>query len=127
MKKSSLSFLFAISWLFITTFLLILPGTKFPVENWFDKIWMDKWVHVFLFAVMVFLWCKATASLKNEKQTQINLFILLAFIWFFYGIGMEFVQKHLVSFRSFDVGDIIADGVGCLVGLVYSIRKYTKK
>ena len=41
----------------------------------------------------------------------------------FYGIAMEFVQKYFVPFRSFDLGDIIADGVGCLAGFFYSIKK----
>ena len=33
-----------------------------------------------------------------------------------YGVGMEIVQKYFIPFRSFDVGDIIADAVGCITG-----------
>jgi len=51
----------------------------------------------------------------------------MAVIAFLYGIGMEFVQRYLVVNRSFDVGDIIADGVGALAGFLFSSRTYIKK
>ena len=56
-----------------------------------------------------------------------KIYIVIAISWFAYGIGMEFVQKYLVANRSFDIGDIIADGVGCIAGLIYSWRKYIPK
>ena len=55
------------------------------------------------------------------------IFIVITIGWFAYGIGMEFVQKYLVANRSFDIGDIIADGVGCVAGLIYSWRRYIPK
>ncbi len=56
-----------------------------------------------------------------------RVFILIAAGWLVYGIGMEFVQKYLVANRSFDGKDIIADGVGCVTGLIYSMKKYIPK
>jgi len=41
-----------------------------------------------------------------------------------YGIAMEIVQKYFIPFRSFDVGDIIADAIGCFVGYLISIKKF---
>lgn len=43
-----------------------------------------------------------------------------------YGIGMEFVQKYWVPLRSFDYTDIVADGVGALLGGVITIFYYLK-
>ena len=121
------SFVFPILWLIISTLLLTIPGKAFPKENWLEKIWFDKWVHIGMFAVMVLLWCWATQRMKLNKEKLKKAFILIALLWLAYGIGMEFVQKHLVTNRSFDSGDIIADGVGCLAGLIYSIRRYIPK
>jgi VanZ family protein len=45
-------------------------------------------------------------------------------IGIFYGIAMELVQKYFIPFRSFDLGDILADGIGCIVGFFYSIKKF---
>lgn len=127
LKNIKPSFVFPVLWLIISTLLLTIPGKAFPKENWLEKIWFDKWVHIGMFTIMVFLWCWATLKMKLDKEKLKKAFILIALLWLAYGIGMEFVQKHLVTNRSFDSGDIIADGVGCLAGLIYSIRRYIPK
>jgi VanZ family protein len=44
-----------------------------------------------------------------------------------YGIGMEFVQKYFISNRGFEIKDMIADGIGCFIGVFFSLIKYIKK
>ena len=127
MKKIKPSFVFPVLWLIISTLLLTIPGKAFPKENWLEKIWFDKWVHIGMFTIMVFLWCWAMLKTNFTKEKLKKAFIIIALLWFAYGIGMEFVQKYLVVNRSFDIGDIIADGVGCLAGLIYSLRRYLPK
>lgn len=127
MKNIKPSFVFPVLWLIISTLLLTIPGKAFPKENWLEKIWFDKWVHLGMFAIMVFLWCWAILKMNFDKGKLKRVFLLFAILWLLYGIGMEFVQKHFVANRSFDTGDIIADGAGCLVGLLYSISRYIKK
>jgi VanZ like family len=128
LPKIKPSFFPAITWLIISTVLLTIPGKSFPSQNWlsalFEKIWFDKWVHITMFIIMVALWCWAASGKKKKSNSFKNLFILIAVIWFAYGIGMEFVQRYFIPNRSFDVKDIIADGVGCVIGLLYSIRRY---
>lgn len=41
-----------------------------------------------------------------------------------YGIAMELVQKYFIPLRSFDLGDITADAIGCIAGYFISIRKF---
>ena len=127
MKNIKPSFVFPVLWLIISTLLLTIPASAFPKENWLEKIWFDKWVHVGMFSIMVFLWCWATLRLNFEKEKLKRVFILFAFICLAYGIGMEFVQKYFVANRSFDTGDIIADGVGCFAGLLFCMRRYIPK
>lgn len=127
MKKIKPSFIYPVLWLILCSILLVLPGRAFPQENWFDKIWLDKWVHIGLFAVMVFLWCWAYLPLQPEKPKRWTTFLFFAVLWLLYGTGMEFVQKYFVANRAFDVGDIIADGVGCYTGLMYCRWQYIKK
>ena len=40
---------------------------------------------------------------------------------------IEFIQRNFIPNRSFDMGDVVADGVGALVGVFYSIKRYIKK
>jgi len=114
----------ALFWLIFTTVLLCLPGSAFPKENWFDKIWLDKWIHVALFATLVFLWCQIVSGLPPDKRRR---YWQIAFYFFLYGIIMEFIRKFFIPNRSFDLGDIIADGVGCVVGGIRINKKVYKK
>lgn len=127
LKKIKPSFIYPVLWLVTCTVLLVLPGNAFPNENWLDKIWFDKWVHIGLFAILVFLWCWAYQPLQPHKEKRLLPFIYWALLWLAYGAGMEFVQKYFVINRAFDTMDIMADGVGCVLGLFYARWQYIKK
>jgi VanZ family protein len=127
LKRPFLLFFPAIGWIILSTVLLTLPGSVFPKENWLDLIWFDKWVHIGMFAIMAFLWCWGIYKKGTNRKNRLLSFILSGIICLAYGIVMEFVQKNYIPNRSFDVGDIIADGVGSLAGIIFSARVYIKK
>ena len=127
MKKIKPSFVPAITWFIISVVLLTIPGSAFPKENWLDKIWFDKWVHIGMFAIMVSLWCWAMLKIYSVSTRLKALFILIGLLSLSYGVGMEFVQKYFINNRSFDEGDIIADAVGCSLGVFFSLKSYIKK
>jgi len=93
---------------------LCLPGSVLPKEKWFDKIWLDKWIHIGLFMVMVFSWSWFVAMRGGPRKST---FVQVAIYSLFYGIAMEFFQKYFVPNRSFDIADMLADGIGCVLGL----------
>jgi VanZ family protein len=127
LKKIKPSFLPAIIWFIITTILLTLPGSSLPKNDWLDKIWADKWIHIGLFSIMVLLWCWSMLRIQTIGKRLKTIFIQIGIVGLAYGVSMEFVQKYFIPFRSFDVGDIVADAVGCIVGVVYSVSRYIKK
>jgi len=121
------SFIPAICWFIFSTLLLIIPGSELPGEDWMGKIWLDKWIHIGMFSIMVILWC-LPISLKRFDNNKLKIiFLYCGIVWLLYGIGMEFIQKFYIPNRSFDAGDIVADATGCTIGVLYSIRKYIKK
>jgi VanZ family protein len=125
LKKNVSSIVFAVTWLLLVTILLCIPGTKLPKIGWQDKIWLDKWIHVFLFMVLVILWTKAYSNKKNTQQGSRKIFIQIMVIGCLYGVLMEIVQKYFIPFRSFDLGDILADGIGCVAGYFYAIKRFS--
>jgi VanZ family protein len=127
LKKIKPSFIPAVAWLITSFILLTLPGSSLPKENWLDKIWADKWIHIGMFAIMVILFCWAMRGIGKQEERLKKAFIIIAILCTAYGIGMEYVQKYFISNRSFDIGDIIADTVGSVIGLLYSLRTYIKK
>lgn len=86
----------------------------------------DKWVHIGLFGVMAVLLCWGIGKKKKSAKLKHD-FIRMGVFCLIYGIAMEFVQRYLIPNRSFDIGDIIADGAGAAAGVVYSIKMYIKK
>jgi len=124
LKKSVPTTVFAVIWFLLVTTLLCIPGTKLPKITWQDKIWLDKWVHIFLFMILVILWSKAYSHKKDTHSGSRKIFLQIMITGIVYGIAMEIVQKYFIPFRSFDFGDIIADAIGCVVGYLISIKKF---
>jgi len=124
LKKNVSPIVFAVIWLLLVTTLLCIPGTKLPKITWQDKIWLDKWIHIFLFMILVILWSLAYSNKKNTRGDSRKIFFQIMMIGCFYGIAMEFVQKYFIPFRSFDLGDIIADGIGCVAGYFFTIKRF---
>jgi len=110
----------AIGWLILISILFFLPGSALPKENWFDKIYIDKWVHVGLFAVLIFLW----RSSFNWDINSYNLLLLLAAV--IYGFLVEVVQLNWIPNRSFDMYDVLSDASGSIVGLLVWLGVYRK-
>ena len=124
LKKNVSTIVFAVLWLLLVTILLCTPGTKFPKITWEDKIWLDKWVHIFLFMILVILWSMAYSHKKNTQIDNRKIFFKIMVVGCLYGIAIEIVQKYFIPFRSFDLMDIIADGIGCVIGYFFAIKRF---
>ncbi|MEO7992553.1 MAG: VanZ family protein [Chryseolinea sp.] len=125
MKIIIRSFWPAIACLIISSILFFLPGSALPESDWFGKIELDKIVHVALFAIMVVLWC-IPVFYKPSLSTHLpKLLILIPFIFFGYSILVEFIQLFFIPGRSFDLMDILADALGCLIGFLF-VKQYQR-
>jgi VanZ family protein len=129
LTRTQVSFFLAIGWVIVSFILLTLPGSSLPKEDWLDKIWLDKWIHIGMFAIMVVLWCRSIKLRKlNASPGKFKrVFFMMGIVWLGYGIAMELVQKYFIANRSFDIGDILANAAGCASGVIYSLRRYIKK
>jgi hypothetical protein len=113
--------------LIIATVLFCLPGKEFPQEDWFSTIFLDKWIHVGLFAVLVTLWCLPFIPKERGEQTTMDIFKRVTVIFICYGVAIEFVQGQFIAFRTFGIDDMIADAIGCGLGFIFcrwQLRKF---
>ena len=113
-------FFIAIVALLFFSFLFCIPGSALPKDDWLDKIWADKWVHIGIFIALIFLWSNALDVITTKG------FFILVFVAILYGLGVEMVQDQLIANRSFDSGDLLADFIGCIGG-VWLRKRYIKK
>lgn len=104
-------------WFLTMNVLFFLPGSAFPSQNWLAAIYFDKWVHIGLFAGLLFL-AGQVFALRPGWRTMLGwLMATLA-----YGYGVELIQKYFVANRSFDLTDIVADMAGAALGIWLSAR-----
>jgi len=116
-----------IIWFTIILILLCLPGFTLPKSKLFSGIEIDKFVHIFLFGVLVLLW-NAHYTQKNPGiQFLINTFFMIFLIITAWGISMEFVQYYFIPKRDFDIADIAADLVGSSLAYGLSNVYFLKK
>lgn len=110
----------AILYFIIMSVLFFLPGSDLPKEKWLDKIFFDKWVHIGLFAGLIFL---SRFNLPFDNNIFNYLLLLMALT---YGLSVEYIQKYWVPNRSFDLWDVVADMGGAFIGLWYWLTLYKK-
>ncbi len=109
-----------ILWTVFISVLFCLPGAALPKADWLSDIYFDKWVHIGFFTVLIFLW---SWFLEAGK---FSIFIATIAAAILYGLVVELVQHYFILNRSFDLGDLVADTVGALLGL-FGWKRFIKK
>jgi len=123
MKLKVKSFWPGVVWFLASSIAFFLPGVALPEGDWFDKIKFDKLVHIGLFGIMILLWCGPIIHKPVGRLNSLVIQIPLAF--FGYSILVELIQHFFIPGRSFDLFDILADGIGCGIGFLL-VKRYQR-
>src|SRR5436309_1236128 len=106
----------ALLWSLLTLVLLCLPGSVLPHHGIFGLPSIDKVAHLGLFGGLVFFWSLYYNYGRRPNILTVRVSWVIVLLSFIFGVIMEFVQRNFIPNRSFDVGDIIADLAGTLIG-----------
>ncbi len=117
-------FIPGIAWFFVVLVLLCMPGKDIPGSSWLDKIYFDKWVHTGIFALLAFLFMYPITGSSLRRKEKLQMYITIAIATSLWGLTTEFIQKYLVTGRSFDLLDWGADSLGALSALLFSLKKF---
>ncbi|MBN9483345.1 MAG: hypothetical protein BGO70_12760 [Bacteroidetes bacterium 43-93] len=107
----------AMLWTLLILFLCFLPGRDLPEVN---VPLIDKWAHVILFGVFTFLWHSTVPTRSYAYK------IILLAVAIFLGGLVEYVQGHYVPQRSQDMMDVLADGIGGILGIIVYTAIYAR-
>ena len=94
----------------------ITTGDKFAKVDIFYIPHFDKIIHfVFylLFSISLYASLYRNTLIKKKDQIIIILFLVIS-----YGIIMEMLQFYLTLNRHAEIFDVIANGLGCIVGIL---------
>ncbi len=110
--------LFTLLWAAMILLLTLLPSASMPQLSIWTLFSFDSFAHAFLFAILVFL---MIVGLKKQF-TYIKLrhyAIRVAFASSVaFGIAIELMQDFFIAGRQGDIIDVLADAIGCLLGIV---------
>lgn len=117
---------FTISWMVIILLLTLTPGKSMPRTSlWEDLLSFDKFAHLTIFAVLVYLLIIGMSKQYTYHFLKRNALVVALLAGIGYGLIIELIQL-LIPGRSFEMADILANSTGCFigVGLFYLVYKF---
>ncbi len=121
-------FIPGIAWFFLILIAISIPGHDLPqFDSWFTQISFDKLIHTGLFAVLAFLFMYPLLNSSFPGKEKRNYLVKITIATCLYGIVTEIIQKYYVPGRSFDLYDVAADCLGCIIALLFTKTPLSKK
>jgi len=103
----------AIVWSAFIASSCLLPPSLFKPFTFHNLLRLDKFIHLVLYFVFVQLWI-----LNLEKINRKNKLVILL-IGIIYGIFIEVMQSAMNIGRSYEIDDMIANTLGCILGIIF--------
>jgi VanZ family protein len=104
--------------LFYTLFLatsLLLPASAFQKFTFTSLLELDKLIHFIIFFLFETLWLLAVIQKKSITSKTKAQYLIVGIC---YGVLLEFLQSTSAFERSFEYGDVIANTLGCILGVL---------
>ncbi len=111
------AFIPAVIWGLVILVLSVMPGSSLPDFSLFNLFQPDKAGHVIVYAVFVALMLYGFYKNYFPEKVATSKVLYAVLIGICYGIVMELLQYAFFTGRNFDVLDIIANIIGCFVGV----------
>jgi hypothetical protein len=110
MKILTFRQLLPLVWAFFILFAIIANTSTLEELSLKGLFAFDKPIHGLLFGIQAWLWIRAIVAPVSRKQL-LGICLTTAA----YGVFTEVLQGWLTTTRTFDVYDMLADAIGCLV------------
>jgi VanZ family protein len=110
--KLQRAYVLAILWTIFIASSCLLPAAAFRSFSFDTLLELDKIIHFVLYAVFILLWALAIRDISMKQK------ITLLLIGVTYGILIEVLQSTMALGRSYDIGDIVSNTVGCIIGVI---------
>lgn len=117
------SFWPAIIWTVVILVLSFTSGKSFPSSDWMEWFKLDKWIHAFLYFSLFILLYIPINERDGSKRNQWVIFSVVYCL--FLGMFTELVQAFVLTDRSGDIPDMVANTFGVLFGVI-SVRIITQ-
>ena len=110
--------LFTIMWAAVILLTTLLPSSSLPSVSVWELFSFDSFAHAFLFSVLTFLMIVGFAKQYSYLRLKHYPVQHALFISTMFGIFIELMQHHFIPGRQGDIVDVLANTIGCLLGIV---------
>ena len=111
-----MSQLITVLWIMVILLLSLLPGNNFNAPNAFEIPYQDKIAHLLFYLIFVILH-QITELLRLKEKLHLRSYLKIIIIAIVIGILCEIGQYHLTNSRNAELGDIIANATGMIIGI----------
>jgi len=117
----------SILWAVLILILSLISGDQIPEVSFWEIISIDKAAHIFMYATLVFL--LTTGFKRQYSNGWLRFYAKSTAFWIgmFYGLVLEIIQLLICTDRFFEIGDIIANSIGCIFGVLGFMLIYGKE
>lgn len=117
--------LYTIFWALLIALMSFYPGKDLPHIDFWQLLSFDKFMHMISYALLLFLMMIGAMKQYRFSTKRFKIGSLVFMICLSYGVVLETLQPLLVSDRQFDYFDIVANLIGCIIGIfVYNFVYY---
>lgn len=111
----------AIVLLILISFVSLMPSNELPKTSFknFDKI-----IHIIMYFILSSFMTLGFANLKHKSVLIMAIPIVLSF---FCSFSIELLQEFATSSRFFEIIDILANGIGCLIAFFVMKKQFFNK
>lgn len=107
----------AILWTIVVVLLSLAPPHSLPEKN-FQFIGADKVAHVVFYSLLTYFWSAGLKRQNKSKKLRAKAFYIAVIGGFLLGLILEVTQEIFIKNRYFESLDLIANGFGCIFGLL---------
>ena len=120
-------FYFPVFWAVSILFLCLIDTKELPSVTYLELMEFDKLVHIVLFGLLML---SCTVALRKQTKiawAQKNAMVIALLFSIVYGSVIEVVQFFMVQDRTGELYDVLANGLGALLGILFFRIIYGKE
>lgn len=97
----------------------LLPSTSMPSLSIWELFSFDSFAHTFLFGMLNFLMIVGLTKQYTYIKLRHYAIRTSLVISFSFGVSIELMQHFFIYGRQGDIMDVIANTIGCLLGILF--------
>ena len=112
-------FYFPVFWAVSILFLCLIDTKELPSVTYLELMEFDKLVHIVLFGLLML---SCTVALRKQTRiawAQKNAMVIALLFSVVYGSVIEVVQSFMVQDRTGELYDVLANGIGAFLGILF--------